>query len=142
MVFKNDRQRKAVMSRLMTKMFRVKVPVYTEIDTLVNVREGTPDEDIMAQAVKKAEREEPEVAWQFDSDRAMDPEGLIEAVPFETKKSGSYTKPELISEVKRDYERSVTRLRSKTGLTDEARMKEMQDIKLVLDANIKNITRA
>lgn len=52
------------------RKYRVKVPVYTDIETVVEVNPSASFDEIMDKAVEKAEKEEPKVAWLYDEDSA------------------------------------------------------------------------
>lgn len=70
MAFKNNRQRKAVMAKLNQVQYRVKVPVFTDVDVIIGADKDADFDKIMKKAVKKAEIQEPQVYWEYDKDSA------------------------------------------------------------------------
>ena len=140
MVFVNARQRKAVMAKL-TK-YRVKVPVYNEIEVEVKAPTGDLDK-IMSKAVEQAEKDEPRTYWQYDDDRAdasdwdlvneIDPK-TDKLIPIKAESVPRVTAEEL----RADYAKDIAFVESQ-DLTRARKDELKRNMKDTLDRNIKDL---
>ncbi|NOQ37589.1 hypothetical protein GQ472_01745 [archaeon] len=138
MKFVNDRQRKAVMSRLRT--YRVQVPVYNEIEVLVKAPEGDLGK-IMDKAVKQAEIDEPKTPWMYDEDSADASEWDIVKMEDRDDNDRPVSKAYSVKGLKKEYAEDIAKVEARKDVSTSEKEDIKKRLKLLLDTNIKIVSR-